>query len=176
MGIAEGFFDPLQDIEIGQAGLDHDHIGAFGDIEFDLAQRLVGVRRVHLIGALVADERRARSDGVAKRAVKGRGIFGRVSHDLDVAETRGIEAFADRADAAIHHVGRRDDVAAGFGLNERLADQHGDGLVVEDDVVAQQAVMAVAGIGIERHIAKDADVRHLLLDGADRLADEVLRR
>ena len=35
--------------------------------------------------------------------------------------------------------------------------------------------MAVAGIGIERHVAEDADVRHLLLDGADRPADEVVR-
>ena len=35
--------------------------------------------------------------------------------------------------------------------------------------------MAVAGIGIERHVAEDADLRHLLLDGADGAADEVVR-
>ena len=32
-------------------------------------------------------------------------------------------------------------------------DQDGDGVVVEDDAVAQEAVVAVAGIGIERHVA-----------------------
>ena len=79
---------------------------------------------------------------------------------------RGIERLADRADAPVHHVGGRDDVAAGFRLHQRLLDQHRDGFVVEDDAVAQQAVMAVAGEGIERHVAEDADVRHFLLDRA----------
>ena len=53
--------------------------------------------------------------------------------------------------------------------------QHGDGLVVEDDAVAHQAVVAVAGVGIERDVAEHADLRHRLLDGADRLADQVVR-
>ncbi len=73
-----------------------------------------------------------------------------------------IERGADRADAAVHHVGRRDDVAAGLGLDQRLLDQHLDGLVVDDDAIAQKPVMAVAGIGIERDVAEDADLRHLL--------------
>ena len=34
--------------------------------------------------------------------------------------------------------------------------------------------MAVAGIGIERHVAEDADLRHLFLDGADGAADQVV--
>ena len=72
-----------------------------------------------------------------------------------------IERRADGADAPVHHVGGRDDVAAGLGLDQRLLHQHRDGLVVEDDAVAQQPVVAVAGIGIERDIAEDADVRHL---------------
>ncbi len=32
--------------------------------------------------------------------------------------------------------------------------------------VAQDAVMAVAGEGIERHVGDDADIRHRLLEGA----------
>ena len=78
------------------------------------------------------------------------------------------------ADAAIHHVGWRDDVAAGLGLHQRLLDQHLDGLVVEDLAAVHQAVMAVAGVGIERHVAHDADVRHRLLDGAHGPADEIV--
>ena len=38
-----------------------------------------------------------------------------------------------------------------------------------------EPVMAVAGVGIERDVAEDADLRHLLLDGADGAADEIVR-
>ena len=38
---------------------------------------------------------------------------------------------------------------------------------------SQQAVMAVAGIGIERHVGEDADIGHGLLDGAAGPADQV---
>ena len=37
-----------------------------------------------------------------------------------------------------------------------------------------QPVMAVAGIGIERHIAQHADLRHRLLDRAHRAADQIV--
>ena len=35
--------------------------------------------------------------------------------------------------------------------------------------------MAVAGEGIERDVAQDADLGHFLLDGADGAADEIVR-
>ena len=35
--------------------------------------------------------------------------------------------------------------------------------------------MAVAGIGIERDIAEQADLRHFFFDGADGAADEIVR-
>ena len=59
--------------------------------------------------------------------------------------------------------------------HQGLLHQHLDGLVVEDGAVAHQAVMAVAGVGIERDVAEDADLRHLLLDGADGAADQIVR-
>ena len=59
-------------------------------------------------------------------------------------------------------------------LDQGLPDQDLDRLVVDDHAVAQQAVMAVAGIGIERDVAQHADVRDRLLDRADRAADEVV--
>ena len=68
-------------------------------------------------------------------------------------------ASPDGADAAVHHVGGREDIAAGLGLDERLADQDLDRPVVVDLAVDQQPVMAVAGIGVERHIADHADAR-----------------
>ena len=103
------------------------------DVERHLAQRLVAVGRVHLIGALVAAvEGCVRADRVAERAVKRRGVFRRIGHDPDVREAGLVERVADRADPAVHHVRRRDDVAAGLGLHQGLAHQDRDGLVVVD--------------------------------------------
>ena len=76
-----------------------------------------------------------------------------------------VERPADGADAAVHHVGRRDDVGAGIGLHDGGARDLRHRLVVDDLAVAQDAVMAVAGEGIERHVGDDADIRHGLLDG-----------
>ena len=53
--------------------------------------------------------------------------------------------------------------------------QHRDGLVVEDDAIAQQPVMAVAGEGVERHVAQHPEAGNLALDGANRPADQVVR-
>ena len=41
-----------------------------------------------------------------------------------------FERLADRADAAVHHVARRDHVGAGFGMRQRLLHQRFDGDVV----------------------------------------------
>ena len=57
---------------------------------------------------------------VAERAVEGGGVFGGVGHDLDVAEALHVQRPADGADPAVHHVGGRDHVGAGLGLDERL--------------------------------------------------------
>src|SRR6266404_1990870 len=84
---------------------------AFTIIERDFAQRFVRVGRVHLIRTPISKLRWAFS-GVAKRAVKHGGEFRGVTHDSSVGETAGVERFADCADAAVHHVARRDHVRA----------------------------------------------------------------
>jgi hypothetical protein len=112
---------------------------------------------------------------VAERAVEGAGIFCRIGHDLDVEKSGRIQRLADGADAAVHHVGRCDDVAAGFGLHQRLPHQHRDGLVVEDPAVLDQAVMAVAGEGIQRDVAEHAQAGKFLLDRAHRFAHQIVR-
>ena len=89
-------------------------------------------------------------------------------------ESLGIEPGADRGDAAIHHVGGGDHVGAGAGLVQRLLDEHRDGLVVQDFLAAHEAVMAVARIGIERHVGDEPQLRHGCLDGPAGTADEVL--
>ena len=133
----------------------------------------VAVRGVHLIGELVAAEPRAGADGIAERPVKGRGIFRGIAQELRIGEARRLERGADRADAPIHHVGRREDVATGLRLHQRLRDQHLDGAVVVDLAGDHEPVMAVARIGVERHVADDAEIGHGLLDGAHGAADEI---
>ena len=89
-----------------------------------------------------------------------------------------VERLADRADAAIHHVGRRDDVDAGLRLVHRLGHQHRDAVVVVDIFagagVADHAVMAVVGVGVERHVADQAELGEFPLQQARRAAHQVL--
>ena len=88
---------------------------------------------------------------------------------------RPLERLADRADAAVHHVRRRDDVGAGLGLDQRLLDQDRDGVVVEHIArVVDDPVMAVRGIGIERDVGEHADLRRRVLDRLDRPADQIV--
>src|SRR5690606_36014242 len=52
----ETFLHPPHDVEIGQPRLDHHAVGTLGQIERDFAKRFVAVRRIHLVGGLVALE------------------------------------------------------------------------------------------------------------------------
>jgi hypothetical protein len=80
-----------------------------------------------------------------------------------------LQRAADGADAAVHHVAGRHDVHAGLGLHQRLLAQHGHGLVVEDVAgVVEQAVLAVAGEGVQRHVGQQAQVGEALLQLAHR--------
>ena len=45
----------------------------------------------------------------------------------------------------------------------------------EETFLVEQAVVTVACVGIECHVADNADLRNRLLDGADRSADKVAR-
>ena len=77
------------------------------------------------------------------------------------------------ADAAVHHVGRGNHVAAGLGLVDRLLAQDVERFVVDDVTVAQQAVVPVARVRVEGHVADDADIGTGLFRRADAVADEV---
>ena len=171
---AERLLDAPDHVQIGHAGLDHHHVGALLQVERDLAQRLVAVGRVHLVGALVgAAERRFRADRIAERAIKSRGIFCRIGHDTDPPKPGFVERMAHRADPAVHHVGRRDDVAARSGLDDRLVLQDLDCFVILDIAVADDPVMPVRGERVERHIAQHAEFRQGLFHSRDRAANEI---
>jgi hypothetical protein len=84
-------------------------------------------------------------------------------------------ASSNRSDPAVHHVARRHDVHAGLGLHQRLATQHVHRLVVEDVAgVVEQAVLAVAGEGIERHVGEQRQLGEALLQLAHRGGHQAL--
>ncbi|ENN85861.1 hypothetical protein RHSP_17951 [Rhizobium freirei PRF 81] len=173
-GKAEGLLQPPTDIEIGQAGLDHQHVGAFLDVERGVTHGLGAVGRIDVIGLLVALQQAAGRNRLAIGAVEGRAEFRRIAHDADVLVAGGVECLADRTDASVHHFRGRDDVGTCVGLIDRRPRHLLDRFVVDDFVAAQDAVMAVTGEGVEGDVGDDADVRHGLLDRRAGKIDEVV--
>ncbi len=103
---------------IAYCRFDHHDVGAFINIEADLAQRLIRIGRIHLIRTTISKLRRT-FGGFAKWTVKNRRELGRVTHNSSFGETIRIERFANGANAAIHHVTRRNHVRAGLRVRER---------------------------------------------------------
>ena len=173
---AKRLFHAICDVQIGQPRLDHHAVGAFGQIELDLAQRLFGVGRVHLVSLFVTLQQSAAAHRITERAIERRGVFGGIGHDLHIDMPRLFQRATDRGNTAVHHVRRRDDIRPGGGLVQALPDQHFDGFIVDDIAFAvDQAVLPVAGIRIERDIGQHADVIAAgVLDRADRAAHQVI--
>ncbi len=86
-----------------------------------------------------------------------------------------LERRADGTDASVHHVGGRDDVGAGRGLDQRLPGEHRAGRIVEHIArCIDEAIMAVRRIGIERDVGEDADFRRGFLHRPNRPADQIV--
>ena len=87
-----------------------------------------------------------------------------------------LERVPDRADPAVHHVGRRHDVDTGLCLDDRLAPQDLDGLVIEHVAVGvDDAVLSVAGERVQRDVGQDAEIREARLDRLHGPGHETLR-
>ena len=113
--------------------------------------------------------------GVAERTVVGAGVLGGVGHYARVDETFILEALADDADAAVHHVGGRNDVGAGSGLSEYLLDEHFDRLVVQDVAFfVDEAVLTVRGVRVKRNVGHHAELRIGGLEGLDGARDQAV--
>ena len=64
-----------------------------------------------------------------------------------------LQCLANGTNSAVHHVAGGDHVDPGLGLRQRLLHQYGGGFVVQDiPRFVQQAVLAVAGEGVQGHI------------------------
>ncbi|GIV82294.1 MAG: hypothetical protein KatS3mg051_1648 [Anaerolineae bacterium] len=83
MGQVEALPYPPDDVQIGQRGLDHDHVRAFLHVELCFAQGFAGIGRVHLMRAAVA-ESGGTLGGVAERAIETAGVLDRIGQDAHV--------------------------------------------------------------------------------------------
>mmetsp|Transcript_20573 Transcript_20573/g.38351 ORF Transcript_20573/g.38351 Transcript_20573/m.38351 type:complete len:225 (-) Transcript_20573:1339-2013(-) len=158
---AEFVLHPAHDVQVGHAGFDHHHVGALGQIQRHLAQCLIAVAGVDVVRLLVGlAERAFRANGIPERPVKRARVLDAVGQDAGVDQAGVLESLADGADAAVHHVARAHHVGAGLGLRHRLAHQQLDrGVVDQVARLVRQAVLAVAGVGVQRHIGQHAELR-----------------
>ncbi len=114
----------------------------------------------------------------AKRTVKGRGEFCRVTHDARLVVAGRVERLANRADPAVHHIARRDDVGSGGGVGKRAFHEQLDALVVQDvEMVAvdpSYAAVAVAHVFAQADIGDDEELGTFGLDCADRMLHDAI--
>ena len=115
-----------------------------------------------------AAEIRRGAHGIAERPIEARRILGRIRQNAWLVEARLIERGSQRADATVHHVRRREYVDAGLGVAKRLAGQ-GDDCRIVGHVAAlvDQAVLAVAGVRVERDVGHNPQRRKAVLQSAD---------
>jgi len=63
-----------------------------------------------------------------------------------------VQRAADRADAPVHHVARRDQIGARRGIRDRRAGEEGKRAVVVDLVPVQDSAVAVVGVLAETDV------------------------
>jgi len=128
---------------------------------------------LHLVTLAVAELGRG-PRRLAERAVERRGHLRRIAHDRHAREAGRVERLADRGHAAVHHVGRGDQIRAGARLDHcDLAEQVG-GRVVVHLAVDDDATVPVVGVLAEADVAADEQIGGGALDGADRLLHDAL--
>src|SRR5262249_51852342 len=160
-----------KNIDVRQRRLDHDDVRAFIDVQPDLAEGFVRVRRIHLVRSTITELWRAFGCG-AKRAVKNGSEFRGGTHNARFCKNVGIKGFPNCADAAVHHVAGCDHVRAGLRVRERRFHQKIDTLVVQHmkmvAVNASDAAMAVTHVFTETNVRDRNDFRTIVLERAQR--------
>ncbi|MNS24586.1 hypothetical protein D3C72_564390 [compost metagenome] len=80
--------------------------------------------------------------------------------------TGHFEGFADRLDAAVHHVRRGHHLSAGFGMGQGLPDQCVDGdVVLHIAFFVENAVLTVRGERVQRDVGDHTQLRELRAQG-----------
>ncbi|RMQ92809.1 hypothetical protein ALP97_05210 [Pseudomonas salomonii] len=127
----------------------------------------MAVGRVHLVRSLVGlAQVQRRTHRIAERAVIGAGVLGRVGHDAHIDVAGQFQGFANRLDAAVHHVRRRHHLGACRRMGQGLLDQRIDSdVVLNITVFVENAILAVGGERVQRHVGDHTQFREPLTQG-----------
>ena len=172
--IAEGLLHAPDQVEVRQRRLDHDDVGAFVDVQLDLAQRLVGVGRIHLVAAPVAELRR-RLRRLAERPVEAGRELGGVGHDRRPGRSpprrapRGSHSTRPSimSDGATMSAPARACVSASLASRSRVAS-------LSTSPSAMHAAVAVVGVLAQADVGDHHQVGHRLLDRPHRLRHDAV--
>ena len=91
-------------------------------------------------------------------------------------EAIAVERLADGVDAAIHHVGRRDEIGAGVRVRERGLGDELQRAIVVDLAIDHDAAVSVGGVLAETDVGNDDEIRIGVLQHAHRLLDDATVR
>jgi hypothetical protein len=151
--------DISDDVEVGDSGLDHHHIGTLIDIKIDLTERFTDVARILLVTLPVAAVCYLDVDRVSKRPVQRARVLRRVRKDRHVEESGIIECGADRSDLAVHHPARGDDVRACRCLGDGGLRVDGKrGVVVDVAGGVDDSAVPVIGVFVDAQICHQHDL------------------
>ena len=85
-----------------------------------------------------------------------------------------VKLMANRPNAAVHHVARRDRVCTGVAMGDRDLGQELDRDVVVHLALAHEAAVPMRGIGAQTHVRDDDELRVRLLQSPQRHLDDAL--
>ena len=86
----------------------------------------------------------------------------------------GLQHIANSQNPPVHHIRRGDNITSGISKGTRLFNQNFNaGIVQNFALIAQHAIMAMVGIGIESNITYNADIRTGCFNRSYRLADQI---
>lgn len=167
----------MENIEVGTGRFDHKDVGSLVLVEEEFAGGFAGVGGIDLVGCFgegFGSGGLSAAHGIAERPVEGAVKFGGIGDDAGLGKAGLIEVEADCADAAIHHIGRGDEVGTGLGLEDGHAGEDLDGAVIIDllSIEGEDPIMAMGSVGIEGDIGPDLDLREVLFEEADGAEEE----
>ena len=111
-----------------------------------------------------------RGETVARGLAKKNTVYALrgVRHDGNVGKPLSIKRLTNCTDAAVHHVGRRNDVRASTSLRHSLLAEIVDSLVIHDNTVgANHAIMAHRVVRVEGDVRIHLKVRESVLQKRD---------
>src|SRR6202030_4339672 len=158
--------NPLDNIQVWQRRLHHDHVRALFQVERHLAQCFPRVGRIHLVAAPIAKLRR-RLRRFAERPVKSGTILRGIRKNCHVLKSVRVEFLPDRAHSAVHHVRWCHDIRSRTSMRQRCGGKPLDARIIRDVALLDYAAMTVARVFAQANIRDDEKIEFRLSDGVN---------